>query len=183
MATANTDPASMNASMARKVKFTTTNLDFATLFDESHVVTGPTSSAAVPLNSLNIGSGKVVVPLTNDTAQGANYIKFHFPKFFLNTGTESTFYITFCQKNNTMADGYYDFQTGVPDDYITDFRTFVNDGAQSNANFPVSKVKRLFFAVYGADTNQTSLAKQFTTSFTATIGGNQDGEGDVRSTN
>ena len=170
MATANTNPATMSADMARKVEFTTTNVDFATLFSEAHIVTGPNGAFTVPLNTINIGGAKYVVPLTSNSAQGANYLKFHFPQFFLTTGNLSEFYVTFCQKNNNMADGYYDYQTGVPLDYNTDFRTFVLDNAQTLPQSLTTKKKTLVFSVYGADSNQPSEAEQFKVEFNAVFG-------------
>lgn len=171
MATPNTDPATMNADMARKIEFTTINTDFNIQFIEAHSVTGPNGAFNVPLNSVGIGGVKHVVPLTSNSAQGANYLKFHFPQFFLSTGNLSEFYVTFCQKNNNMADGYYDYQTGVPLDYISDFRAFVLDNTLITPSNTQTFKKTLVFSVYGVDSNQPQEAEQFKVEFNAVFGG------------
>lgn len=165
MATPNVDPSTMNSDMARKVEFTTTNIDFAIEFEEPHVVSGPNGAFNVPLNAINIGGSKVVVPLTSSSSQGAHYLKFHFPQ-----PNSSEFYVTFAQKNNNMADGYYDYQTGVPASYKTDFRTFVLDNTQALPTSTTTKKKTLVFSVYGLDSNQPTEAEQFKVEFNAIFG-------------
>jgi len=165
MATPNTNPATMTATMARKIEFTTTNVDYAIQFVEAHFVSGPTGAFTVPLNTLNIGGAKYVVPLTANSAQGANYLKFHFPQ-----PGSSEFYVTFAQKNNNMTDGYYDYQTGVPDGYKSDFKTFVKDNIQSLPSQLTTLKKNLVFSVYGIDSNQPAEAEQFKVEFNAIFG-------------
>jgi len=82
----------------------------------------------------------------------------------------SKFYITYAVKNNSYADGYYDYQTGIPSQYRTDLRNFILDAAQSIPQFPTSITKTLVFSVYGLDTNQVSSAIQYKVIFSATFG-------------
>jgi len=165
MATPNTSPATMSSDMARKVEFTTTNVDFAIQFVEPHTVNGPNGAFTVPLNAINIGGSKVVVPLSSNSAQGAYYLKFHLPQ-----PGSSEFYVTFAQKNNNMTDGYYDYQTGVPAAYKTDFRTFVKDNLVALPNSLTTLKKNLVFSVYGLDSSQPQQAEQFKVEFNAVFG-------------
>jgi len=116
--------------------------------------------------------GIIVVPLTSDTSPGANYLKFHLPQ-----PGSSVFYVTYAQKNNSYADGYYDYQTGIPADYRADLRSFISDGATSIPSGGVTKVKTLVWTVYGLDTNVVSAAIQYTVKFTAVFGGTSRGGG------
>jgi hypothetical protein len=157
MATANQNPANIGFPMAQVVNFTTTNLSNGDLFVEPHTVSGPSGSFNVPVSAIPISGNKIVIPLTSDTSAGANFLKLHLPQ-----PNSSIFYVTFCVKNNAMQDGYYDYTTGIPTDYRTDFRTFTRDGATS---FPVggaTYVKTLVFQVIGLDTNVASAAVQYT---------------------
>lgn len=162
MAVANQDPENV---LNFAVNFTTTNLDNGDPYVEPHTVSGPTGSFTVPLNAVNISGNKVVVPLTSDTSQGAYYLKFHLPQ-----PGSSVFYVTFAQKNNAMADGYYDYQTGIPSDYRADLRTFCADGTTSFSTTPTTYSKTLVFTVYGLDTNVVSAAVQYTVRFNAVFG-------------
>lgn len=180
MAVANQSPASIAFPMAQVVNFTTTNLSNGNTFVEPHTVSGPNGSFTVPLNAINIGGNKVVVPLTSDTSPGAYYLKFHMPQ-----PGSSEFYVTFAQKNLSYSDGYYDYTTGIPTDYRSDLRTFIADGATSIPTTPHTRTKTLVFMVYGLDTNQTSAAVQFTVKFTAQFGftsSSGSGSSDFRTT-
>lgn len=177
MATANQDPANIGFPMAQVVNFTTTDLSNGNVFTEPHTVSGPNGSFTIPLNAINIGGNKVVVPLTSDSSPGASYLKFHLPQ-----PGSSEFYVTFCQKNLSYSDGYYDYQTGIPSQYRTDLRNWIADGTTS---FPVQQTsftKNLVFTVYGIDTNQVSSAIQFTVRFTAVFGSTGGGTRQTRTT-
>ena len=166
MAQANQDPSTIGPTMAKVVNFTTTNLSSGDPFVEPHTVSGPTGSYNVPVSVINIGNGKFVIPLTSDTSAGANYLKLHLPQ-----PNSSDFYVTFCVKNNSLQDGYYDYTTGIPADYRADFRTFCLDGTISipSQNTPFSKT--LVFQVLGLYTNISSAAVQYTVELSAVFGG------------
>jgi len=170
MATANQDPQNIGFPMAQVVNFTTTNLSNGTVFSEPHTVSGPTGSFNIPLNAISIGGNKIVVPLTSDSSQGASYLKFHLPQ-----PNSSEFYVTFCEKNNSYSDGYYDYQTGIPSQYRTDLRNWIADNPLGLPSQPTSIPKTLTFTVYGLDTNQTSAAIQYTVRFTGVFGATSGG--------
>ena len=165
MATANQTPASIGLPMAQPVNFTTTNLDNGNLFTEPHTVSGPTGSFIVPINAVPIGGSKLVIPLTSNTSQGANYLKLHLPQ-----PNSSIFYITFCVKNNEMQDGFYDYNTGIPASYRSDLRVFILDGLISIPSSGVILTKKLVFQVLGLDTNVSSAAIQYTVNLQAVFG-------------
>lgn len=162
MATANQSPGSI---LNFNVEFTTTDLSNGNLFSEPHTVSGPTGSFTNPLNAVTITGNKVVVPLTSNTSQGSYYLKFHLPQ-----PSASKFYVTFAQKNSNLSDGYYDYTTGIPSDYRTALKTFVNDGSLSVPSTSTVKNKNLKFTVYGLDSNQVSQAIQYTVKFSAIFG-------------
>lgn len=81
-------------------------------------------------------------------------------------------YVTFAQKNISMADGFYDYITGIPTDYRTALRTWIRDNVATPINSSVTKQKNLIFTSYGLDTNQVSSAIQFKVNFTAIFTGN-----------
>jgi hypothetical protein len=166
MATANQDPANIGLPMAQVVNFTTTNLSNGDPFVEPHTVSGPTGSYNVPVSVIPISGNKIVIPLTSDTSAGASFLKLHLPQ-----PNSSAFYVTFCVKNNAMQDGYYDYTTGIPSDYRTDFRLFTLDGANSIPSGGASYSKTLVFQVLGLDTNVASAAIQYTVTLAATFGG------------
>lgn len=147
-----------------KVQFTTTNLDNGSVFLEPFIVSGPSGSFNVPLNSTTNGGSKVFIPLTSNTSEGANYLKIHLPQ-----PDSSELYITFAKKASSMFDGYYDYITGIPDDYRTDLRNWILDG-RSIPTAPINLTKTLVFSVIGKDTNQSSEAIQFVIKITAKIG-------------
>lgn len=163
MATANQSPE--NIQIAQLVSFTTTNLDSGDLFEEPHTVSGPTGSFSVPLSIIPIVGNKIVIPLTSNTSAGANYLKLHLPQ-----PGSSEFYVTYAQKNSAMADGYYDYQSGIPSGYRSDLRTFIADGTTIFPNQQTTFSKTLVFTVYGLDTNQVSAAIQYSVRFSALFG-------------
>ncbi|MEK6829303.1 MAG: hypothetical protein AABY15_04185 [Nanoarchaeota archaeon] len=165
MATANQAPINV---LHREVNFTTTNLLNGEVFVEPHTVSGPTPQGTfnIPLNGVNIVGSKTVIPLQSTTGQGSYWLKIHKPQ-----PGSSTLYITFAQKNSAMADGYYDYVTGIPSGFRSALRSWIADNPSSLSISPVTYVKSLLFTVYGIDTNQVSSAVQFRVSFKAVIGG------------
>ena len=149
----------------KSVKFSTTNLDNGQPFIEPYILTGPSGSFNLPLNSVTNGNTKVMVPLTTNTADGASYLKIHIP-----TVNTDIMYVTFAIKSSTMKDGYYDYITGIPAAYRADLRTWILDGTTSVPFVPTTFSKTLVFSVYGKDTNQTAQAIQFRVKFNAIFG-------------
>lgn len=164
--TANQNPANV---VHRKVTFNTTNLSNGDIFDEPYFVNGPTPGGTfnIPLNGVGIVGNKVVVPIQTTTGWGSYWLKFWLPQ----PGSK-IMYVTFAQKNASMADGYYDYITGVPSDYRTALRTWIRDNVATPINSSVTKTKSLVFTSYGLDTNQVSAAIQFKINFTAIFAGN-----------
>lgn len=166
MAVANGNPA--NNSIAKKVTFTTTNLDNGDFFVEPHTVAGPTPAGTftIPLNGINLGTNKFVVPLQTTTGAGSYWLKFWLPQ-----PNSSIMYVTFCIKTNGVADGYYDYNTGIPSEYRSALRTWIRDNATITTTTIVQK--SLLFTVYGLDTNQVSSAIQYKVKFSTlfSVGG------------
>jgi hypothetical protein len=165
MATANQAPQNV---LHYAVNFTTTNLDNGDSFVEPHSVSGPTPGGTfnIPLNAVPITGSKVVVPLQTTTGSGSYWLKFWLPQ-----PGSSIMYVTFCVKNNSYADGYYDYQTGIPSAYRTALRTWIRDNVTTNVSSTVTLNKNLLFTVYGLDTNQVSSAIQFRVRFEAIFTG------------
>jgi hypothetical protein len=162
MAVANQNPENV---LNYVVNFTTTNVSDGQIFEEPHTVSGPNGAFTIPLNAVSISGSKIVVPLTTNTAPGAYYLKLHLPQ-----PGSSKFYVTFAQKNNSMADGYYDYITGIPTDYRSSLRTFIADGITTFPTQPTTYSKSLVFTVYGLDTNQVANAVQYTVRLSAVFG-------------
>lgn len=166
MATANQNPASIPT--AKSVTFTTTNLSNGETFVEPHSVAGPTPSGTfnIPLNGISLlGGTKVVVPLSTTTGFGSYWLKFHMPQ-----PGSSKMYVTFAQKNNSMADGYYDYSSGIPADFRTALRNWIKDNKTTSVSSTTVLSKSLLFTVYGLDTNKVSSAIQFKVTFKASFG-------------
>jgi len=170
MATQNQDPQNV---YNYEVNFTTTNLSNGDEFIEPHTVSDPNGSFSVPLNFTkptgNAYGSIIVIPMSSNSSNGAYYLKLHLPQ-----PGESKMYVTFAQKNNSMADGYYDYIQGIPEDFRTQLRLWILDGLNQLPVNGISKSKTLVFTVKGIDTNVSSASVQFTVSFGATFGGKGD---------
>jgi hypothetical protein len=163
MAQPNQDPATIGFPMAQRVSFETTDLDFGNPFVEPHTVNVTNSGGAT---IIPITGNKAVVPLTNSTSAGANFLKLHYPQ-----PGSSDFYVTFCTKTNGSADGYYDYTAGIPAAYRADLRSWILNGALVSFSSSVSITRQIVFTVYGLDTNVVSAAIQYAVKFTGTFGG------------
>jgi len=165
MATPNENPS--NNSIARKVSFKTINTDNGDIIIEPHTVSGPTPAGTfnIPLNGASIGTNKYVVPLQTTTGLGSYWLKFWLPQ-----PDSDIMYVTFCIKNNSMADGFYDYNTGIPSEYRTALRTWIKDNRLTTKKGAETFKKNLLFTVYGLDTNKISSAIQYQISFTAIFG-------------
>lgn len=163
MAIANQNPQNIQAKYS--ISFTTTNLDNGETFSEPHTASIEAGTYNIPLNAISIGNGKMVIPLTTNTTQGSHFLKLHLPQ-----PGSSIMYVTFAQKNNAMADGYYDYITGIPSAYRSSLRTWIKDQRITNVSTPTVLDKGLKFKVYGLDTNLLQSAIEFEIKFSATFG-------------
>lgn len=133
---------------------------------EGYNVNGPvnTTIMVIPL----AGGTKFVVPLTSDsTSPGAPFLKFHFP----NGTAANKMYVTFAVKNARMADGYYDYKTGIPSDYRSKLKYFIIAGLGLTSTQILAlngpKEKAIRFTTYGSSTNKPAEAVTFYVTFKA----------------
>jgi hypothetical protein len=137
--------------------------------DEGYVVSGPTSPGVSPI--VIAGGTKAVIPLTTSSAQGAPYLKVHYP---INPNGKAL-YVTYCVANNKMVDGFYDYKTGVPSSFFSALRAWINtnptNGQQfvNNNSFTVRE-RVLFFTDYGNLTNKPANSISFQIKFQGTFG-------------
>jgi len=145
-----------------KVNFTTTNLKNGDTFIEPHTASGPVpiGSFNIALNASTISGNKVLVPLQTTTAPGSYWLKFWLPQ-----PNSSVMYVTFAQKNLSMADGYYDFKTGVPDEFRNALTTWIIDNVGYNITQTRTFNKTVKFTVYGLQSNQVSSGTEFRINF------------------
>jgi len=138
------------------------------VIDEGYVVSGPTSPGVSPI--VIAGGSKVVIQLTTSTAQGAAFLKIHYP---LNPNGKNV-YVTYCVANNKMVDGYYDYITGVPSSYFQALRGWINtapNGTQySNNNAFTIRERILYFSDFGNLTNKPANSISFQVKFQGTFG-------------
>ena len=148
----------------KEVMFSTQDEISSQIIIEGYNVNGPVNSTitSIPL----AGGSKFVVPLTSDsTSPGAPFLKFHFP----NGTSGNKLYVTFAVKNSRMADGYYDYTTGIPATYRTQLRNFIvspiNSVQFNNLSGP--REKEIRFTTYGSSTNKPAEAVTFYVTFKA----------------
>jgi hypothetical protein len=153
--TPNIDPYTSALVFKKEIKFSTTDEISGQFIIEGYNVTGPTNIASTTL----AGGKKCVVPITSDLGSGAPYLKFHFP----NGTSNDKIYLTFAVKNAQMADGYYDYKTGIPTAYRTKLKQFIishlSPLLQLDANG--TKTKELRFTAYGSSPNKPAEAVTF----------------------
>jgi len=165
---ANINPYTNAAIFKKEVAFSTQDEITSASITEGYNVNGPSHPTITPVALA--GGTKFVVPLTTDTASGAPFLKFHLPN-----GTSSNkMYVTFAVKNSRMADGYYDYTTGIPALYKTNLKNFIVAGLNGqplsynqfiNLNGP--KTKEIRFTAYGSSTNKPAEAVTFYITFKA----------------
>lgn len=165
---ANINPYTSAAVFKKEVAFSTQDEITGQIITEGYNVNGPfhTTINAIPL----AGGTKFVVPLTSDTGSGAPFLKFHFPN-----GTSSNkMYVTFAVKNIEMADGYYDYKTGIPTTYKNQLKNFIvapiNAIQLSILNGP--REKKIRFTTYGSSTNKPAESVTFYVTFKAVFSPN-----------
>lgn len=159
VATPNTAP---HLIFNKKVEFSTINTLNNTSVLEPYTVSNPSSPG---VSVVMLSGNKAVVPLTNQTEQGAPYLKFHLPSFSVSDANKiKTMYLTFCVKNLGMVDGFYDYKTGIPTQYRNYLKNWiVNNTLVSSGN----QSRFLKFTSYGLDTNRPQEAVTFYISFQA----------------
>lgn len=161
---ANENPYTSSQVFKKEVAFSTQDEISGQNILEGYNVNGPVNSTitVIPL----AGGSKFVVPLTSDsTSPGAPFLKFHFPN-----GTSSNkMYVTFAVKNARMADGYYDYRTGIPTTYRNQLRNFIIAGLPFTqiATLNGHREKAIRFTSYGSSTNKPAEAVTFFITFKA----------------
>ena len=148
-----------NTIFNKEVSFSTLDTITGNEILEGYIVSNP-SHAGITVVGL-AGGNKAVVPLSTATGNGSPYLKFHFPS----GPSANTMYITFCVKNTTMVDGFYDYKTGIPSSYRTSLRSWIR--GTGNLLFIGTKTKSLKFTSYGSGTNKPQEAVTFYTNFQA----------------
>ena len=164
----NINPYTNAAIFKKEVQFSTIDEITSASITEGYNVNGPSHPTITPVALA--GGTKFVVPLTTDTASGAPFLKFHLPN-----GTSSNkMYVTFAVKNSRMADGYYDYTTGIPSEYKTKLKNFIVAGLNGQplsftqlANLNGPKTKEIRFTSYGSSTNKPAEAVTFYITFKA----------------
>jgi hypothetical protein len=170
---ANINPYTNAAIFKKEVSFSTQDEITGQSITEGYNVNGPfnTTITAIPL----AGGTKFVVPLTTDTGSGAPFLKFHFPN-----GTSSNkMYVTFAVKNSRMADGYYDYTTGIPATYKTQLKNFIVSPISAIQLFNINgpREKKIRFTTYGSSTNKPAESVTFYVAFKAVFTPNAVSQG------
>lgn len=164
----NVNPTSITFKKSIDLSTLDQNNNNASVTESSYTVSGPVSQGVAPI-FLN-GQQKAVIPLTNATGNGAPYLKIHFP----NLANPAAMYITYCVANSFMADGFYDYKTGVPASYFNALRTWINTNPSTGGQFlngtPILRGRTLKFSAYGSSTNKPSNAVTFFIKFEGTYG-------------
>lgn len=136
---------------------------------ESFSVSGPVSQGVTAI--LIAGGTKAVIPLSTTTGNGAPYLKIHFPT----AANGNNLYVTYAVANSYMADGYYDYKTGVPTAYYNALRAWINTNPSTGSIYstvvPVLRTRSLKFTAVGNSTNRPANAVTFYVKFQGLFGG------------
>lgn len=136
---------------------------------ESYTVTGPSSPGITPI--ILPGGTKAVIPLSTTTGDGAPYLKIHFPS----GSNGNKIYITYAVANQYMADGYYDYKTGVPTSYYNALRAWINTNPSTGNQYTTlnsaTRTRNLKFVALGNSTNKPANSVTFYVQFIGTFGG------------
>lgn len=160
--TPNTAPASISFKRTVTLSTLDQNNNNASLA-EGYVVSGPVSQGVTPI--FIAGGTKAVIPLSTSSGNGAPYLKIHFP-----TGSGDKLYLTYAVGNSQMADGYYDYKTGVPTSYYNALRAWINALPPFATTGTLVKTRSLKFSAYGNATNKPANAVTFYLTFQGTFG-------------
>lgn len=165
---ANIDPYTSAQVFKKEISFSTIDEISGQNIVEGYTITGPFNNTITPL--LLAGGKKCVVAISSDSGEGAPYLKFHFP----NGTSANKMYVTFAVKNNNMADGFYDYKTGIPTTYKNKLKLFIiSNTAQGSVSQTAImqangvKTKSLRFTSHGSSTNKPAEAVTFFVDFKA----------------
>lgn len=131
---------------------------------EGYIVSGPASPGITPI--FIAGGTKAVIPLTTSSGAGSPFLKIHFPT----NPNGKIMYLTYCVSNPYMADGYYDYKTGVPTVYYNALRAWINLLGPFLIGGPVLKTRSLKFSAYGNLTNKAANSVTFYIKVQGTFG-------------
>ncbi len=131
--------------------------------NEGYIVSGPACAGVTPI--FIAGGTKAVIPLSTASGAGAPYLKIHFP-----TGSGKNLYVTYCVANPYMADGYYDYKTGVPASYFSALKSWINLVPSLISGGPILKTRTLKFSAYGNSTNKPANSVTFYVNLQGTFG-------------
>lgn len=167
MAKANTAPESISFKQSITLSTVDQNNNNAPVI-EGCVVKGPVSQGVSPLPIA--GGTKWVIPLTTASGNGAPYLKIHLPT----NPNGNILYLTYCVSNNLMADGFYDYITGVPTTYYNALRTWINTNPSTGQSYltinRTVRARNLKFSAYGIGTNKPANSVTFYIKFQGTFG-------------
>jgi len=162
---ANTNP--QNIAFKSTVEMKTQDSNTSAYITEGYIVAGPTSPGVTPLV---LSGSKIAIPLTPSSATGAPYLKIHFPT---SQNGLNKLYVTYCVVNPYMADGFYDYTTGVPTTYMNALRAWINTNPQTGQPYtnpiPQLKSRTLTFSDYGEQTNKPANSVTFYITFQGTF--------------
>lgn len=162
---ANTNP--QNITFKSTVSLFTTDSNTNASITEGYVVAGPTAPGVTPLV---LAGNKIAIPLTTSSAPGSPYLKIHFPT---SQNGLNKLYVTYCVANQYMADGFYDYTTGVPTTYMNALRAWINTNPQTGQPYtngaPTVRTRTLTFSDYGDTTNKPANSVTFYIVFQGTF--------------
>ena len=168
MAIANTPPSGIIFKQAITISTADRNNNSAPVI-EGYIVAGPVSQGVSPIAIA--GGTKLVIPLTTASGNGAPYLKIHLPA----SPNGNILYLTYCVKNSSMADGFYDYKTGVPTSYYNKLRTWINTNPSTGQAYitvnQTVRARSLKFSAYGIATNKPANSITFYIKFQGTFGG------------
>lgn len=134
---------------------------------EGHVVFGPVGQNVVSTSILGQGvhTNRKVIPLTTNVGEGAPFLKFTLPRpesynNMLNIAPFVRIIVTFCVKDSYYKDGYRDFVTSIPQNYIDSLKSWIDNGLNPLNNSFV-RYRQLSFTSYGLNTAQIQNAVTF----------------------
>lgn len=132
--------------------------------NEGYIVSGPVIAGVTPI--FIAGGTKAVIPLSTSSGVGAPYLKIHFPTVL----NGKNIYLTYCVANPYMADGFYDYKTGVPAAYFNALKAWIGLVPSLISGGPVLKTRSLKFSAYGNLTNKPANSTTFYFKLQGTFG-------------
>lgn len=155
------------SSILHKVVTFDTVLSDGSTISEGHQIYGPYGQDLV-ISTLSTGSKKVIA-LTENTGEGAHFLKLHFPTSIdPNSTSDSSLYITYCRKDSSYPDGYRDFETNVSTAFLDDLAKWIDNG-RNPTGFPNVRTREITFTGVGRETAQVNNSKTFKVKFFRTV--------------